>query len=76
VLAGHSLGAAEAVRYLAAHPDGRIAALVLSAPNAPALRRGPGNPGGTRVVNQTVLPCGACDGRREGLSFIDNNDKR
>ena len=76
VLAGHSLGGAEAVRYLAAHPDGRIAALVLSAPSAPALRQGPGNPGETRVVNQTVLPCGACDGRREDLSFIDNNDKR
>jgi non-heme chloroperoxidase len=46
VLAGHSLGAAEAIRYLTAHADGRIAGLVLSAPTAPALRRGPGNPGG------------------------------
>ena len=46
VLAGHSLGAAEAVRYLAAHADGRMSALVLSAPSAPALRQGPGNPGG------------------------------
>ena len=76
MLAGHSLGAAEAVRYLAANNDGRIAALVLSAPSAPALRQGPGNPGETRVVNQTVLPCRACDGRREDLSFLDNNDKR
>ena len=46
VLAGHSLGGAEAVRYLAAHNDGRMSALVLSAPSAPALRQGPGNPGG------------------------------
>ena len=46
VLVGHSLGAAEAIRYLAAHDDGRVAGLVLSAPSAPALRRGPGNPGG------------------------------
>jgi pimeloyl-ACP methyl ester carboxylesterase len=46
VLVGHSLGAAEAIRYLAAHADGRVAGLVLSAPSAPALRRGPGNPGG------------------------------
>ena len=29
-----------------AHADGRVAGLVLSAPSAPALRRGPGNPGG------------------------------
>jgi len=46
VLVGHSLGAAEAIRYLAAHADGRVAGLVLSAPSAPVLRRGPGNPGG------------------------------
>ena len=46
VLVGHSLGGAEAVRYLAAHNDGRMSALVLSAPSAPALRQGPGNPGG------------------------------
>jgi pimeloyl-ACP methyl ester carboxylesterase len=46
VLVGHSLGAAEAIRYLAAHGDDRVAGLVLSAPSAPALRRGPGNPGG------------------------------
>jgi pimeloyl-ACP methyl ester carboxylesterase len=46
VLVGHSLGAAEAVRYLAAHADGRVAGLVLSAPSAPMLRQGPGNPDG------------------------------
>jgi pimeloyl-ACP methyl ester carboxylesterase len=46
VLVGHSLGAAEAIRYLAAHADGRIAGLVLSAPSAPMLCRGPGNPDG------------------------------
>jgi non-heme chloroperoxidase len=46
VLVGHSLGGAEAVRYLSAHADGRIAGLVLSAPSAPMLRRAPGNPGG------------------------------
>ena len=46
LLVGHSLGAAESVRYLAAHADGRIAGLVLSAPSAPALRQGPGNPDG------------------------------
>jgi pimeloyl-ACP methyl ester carboxylesterase len=46
VLVGHSLGAAEAVRYLAAHSDGRVAGLVLSAPSAPALQQGPANPVG------------------------------
>jgi non-heme chloroperoxidase len=46
VLVGQSLGGAEAVRYLAAHADGRIAGLVLSAPSAPGLRQGPGNPDG------------------------------
>jgi non-heme chloroperoxidase len=46
VLVGHSLGGAEAVRYVAAHDEGRIAGLVLSAPSAPGLRQGPGNPGG------------------------------
>jgi non-heme chloroperoxidase len=46
VLVGHSLGAAEAVRYVAADAEGRIAGLVLSAPSVPALRHGPGNPGG------------------------------
>jgi len=46
VLVGHSLGGAEAVRYLSAHADGRIAGLVLSAPSAPMLRSGPGNPNG------------------------------
>jgi non-heme chloroperoxidase len=46
VLVGHSLGAAEAIRYLAAYADGRFAGLVLSAPSAPALRQGPGNPDG------------------------------
>lgn len=46
VLVGHSLGAAEAVRYLAAHADGRITGLVLSAPSAPMLRSGPDNPDG------------------------------
>ena len=46
VLVGHSLGGAEAVRYLSAHADGRIAGLVLSAPSAPMLRSAPDNPGG------------------------------
>ena len=46
VLVGHSLGAAEAVRYVSAHADGRIAGLVLSAPSAPMLRSAPDNPAG------------------------------
>jgi non-heme chloroperoxidase len=46
VLIGHSLGAAEAIRYLAADPGGRIAGLVLSAPSAPILRQAPDNPHG------------------------------
>jgi non-heme chloroperoxidase len=46
VLVGHSLGGAEAVRYLSAHADGRIAGLVLSAPSAPMLRGAPDNPDG------------------------------
>jgi non-heme chloroperoxidase len=46
VLVGHSLGGAEAVRYVAAAADGRIAGLVLSAPSVPMLRSAPGNPDG------------------------------
>jgi non-heme chloroperoxidase len=46
VLVGHSLGGAEAVRYLSAHADGRITGLVLSAPSAPMLRAAPDNPDG------------------------------
>jgi non-heme chloroperoxidase len=46
VVVGHSLGGAEAVRYLSAHADGRVAGLVLSAPSAPMLRSAPGNPDG------------------------------
>jgi non-heme chloroperoxidase len=46
VLVGHSLGGAEAVRYLSAHARGRVAGLVLSAPSAPMLRSAPGNPDG------------------------------
>jgi non-heme chloroperoxidase len=41
VLVGHSLGGAEAVRYVAADADGRIAGLVLSAPSVPMLRSAP-----------------------------------
>jgi len=46
VLVGHSLGAAEVVRYLSRHGSGRAAGAVLSAPTMPVLLRGPGNPGG------------------------------
>ena len=46
VLVGHSLGGAEAVRYLSAHAGSRIAGLVLSAPSAPMLRSAPGNADG------------------------------
>ncbi len=55
VLVGHSLGGAEAVRYLSAHADGRIAGLVLSAPSAPMLRRAPDNPDG---VSPDVIALG------------------
>jgi non-heme chloroperoxidase len=46
VLVGHSLGGAEAVRYLSAHADGRMSGVVLSAPSAPILLSAPGNPDG------------------------------
>jgi non-heme chloroperoxidase len=46
VLVGHSLGAAEAVRYLSRHGDGRVAGIVLSAPTTPFLLRTDDNPDG------------------------------
>ncbi|GAA4510879.1 alpha/beta hydrolase [Actinoallomurus oryzae] len=46
VLVGHSLGAAEAVRYLSRHGDGRVAGVVLSAPTTPFLLRTDDNPDG------------------------------
>ncbi|QKG23494.1 alpha/beta fold hydrolase [Actinomadura verrucosospora] len=46
VLVGHSLGAAEAVRYLSRHQDGRVAGVVLSAPTTPFLLRTDDNPDG------------------------------
>jgi non-heme chloroperoxidase len=46
VLAGHSLGAAEVVHYLARYGTGRAVGAVLSAPAAPAPLRGVDNPAG------------------------------
>ena len=46
ILVGHSLGAAEAVRYLTRHGSARIARLVLVAPTTPFLIKTGDNPGG------------------------------
>jgi non-heme chloroperoxidase len=46
VLVGHSLGAAEAVRYLSRHGDERVSGVVLSAPTTPFLLRTDDNPDG------------------------------
>lgn len=46
LLVGHSLGGAEAVRYLTRHGSARVSGLVLSAPSAPTLAQSPGNPVG------------------------------
>ena len=46
ILAGHSLGAQVAVRYLTRHPSHKVAGLVLSAPIPPMPRRSDDNPGG------------------------------
>jgi len=46
LLVGHSMGAAEVVRYLTRHGDARIGGLVLSAPTTPSLVRSESNPGG------------------------------
>jgi non-heme chloroperoxidase len=45
-LVGHSMGAAEAVRYLSRHGSGRIARLVLSGTVTPMLLQSPDNPDG------------------------------
>jgi pimeloyl-ACP methyl ester carboxylesterase len=45
-LVGHSLGAAEVVRYLTRHGQDRVARVVLSAPVTPCLRKSDDNPGG------------------------------
>jgi non-heme chloroperoxidase len=46
LLVGHSMGAAEVVRYLSRHGTGRVAGVVLSAPTTPVLLRGADNPNG------------------------------
>lgn len=51
VLAGHSLGAQEVVRYLSRHGTGRVTGAVLSAPISPVLLRGPDNPDGIDESN-------------------------
>lgn len=46
ILVGHSLGAAESVRYLTRHGTSRIARLVLIAPTTPYLAKSADNPDG------------------------------
>jgi pimeloyl-ACP methyl ester carboxylesterase len=46
ILVGHSLGAAESVRYLMRHGTARIARLVLIAPTTPYLTKSADNPNG------------------------------
>jgi non-heme chloroperoxidase len=45
-LIGHSLGAAEAVRYLTRHGSSRVGRLVLVAPTTPCMLKRPDNPDG------------------------------
>lgn len=45
-LIGHSMGGAEAVRYLTRHGSGRVAQLLLVAPTTPYIRRTNDNPDG------------------------------
>lgn len=46
ILVGHSLGAAECVRYLTRHGTSRISRLLLVAPTTPCLIKSPDNPDG------------------------------
>ena len=48
VLVGHSLGGAEAIRYLAAHADGRVRRAGARAPRPPRRSAGAGQPGRDR----------------------------
>jgi len=56
---GHSLGGAEAVRYLSTHGEGRVRRLVLVAPTTPMLLRAEDNPDG--------LPPAAVEGLRQAM---------
>lgn len=55
LLVGHSIGAAEVVRYLSRHGSGRTAGAILSAPCAPIMLRSPSNPDG---IDESVFQAG------------------
>jgi non-heme chloroperoxidase len=46
VLVGHSVGAAEVVRYLTRHGSARVSGIVLSAPTTPSVLKSGDSPGG------------------------------
>jgi non-heme chloroperoxidase len=46
VLVGHSMGAAEVIRYLTRHGTARVSGIVLSAPTTPSLLKSDDRPGG------------------------------
>jgi non-heme chloroperoxidase len=46
VLVGHSMGAAEVIRYLTRHGTARVSGIVLSAPTTPSVLRSDDSPGG------------------------------
>lgn len=59
-LVAHSMGAAEAVRYLGRHGQARVARLLLVAPVTPCLTAGADNPDG--------VPAAAFDGMRAAIA--------
>jgi non-heme chloroperoxidase len=59
-LVAHSMGGAEAVRYLTRHGSGRVARLILLAPTTPMLLKTDDNPNGAPRAG--FGPCGRCGG--------------
>jgi non-heme chloroperoxidase len=68
LLVGHSMGAAEVVRYLARHGTGRAAGVVLSAPTTPVLLRSADNPDG---VDESLFEAGRAAMRDDIGGFVD-----
>ena len=69
VLVGHSMGAAETVRYLTRHGDERISGIVLTAPTTPFLLRTDDNPDGP--VEPAAAEVGRKIMRRDVGAFLD-----
>lgn len=68
LLVGHSMGAAEVVRYLTRHGSGRIDRLVLSAPVTPFLVQTEDNPAG---VPRDALDASASELARDVGAWVD-----